>query len=590
MFALSYLTPPTLLALLALTGPLGLYSLINFPSLILEWDLFSPSSHQLRFTLLLDPPSLIFASTILLIAANVLKFATSYIHSDPFLQRFTALVILFVLSIFFLIFIPNLIFLLLGWDGLGITSFLLVIYFQTPAALGAGIITALINRLGDAFLLISIALLLNQGHWTTPNTSSEFIGPIIPICLTLAAITKSAQIPFSRWLPAAIAAPTPVSALVHSSTLVTAGVFLLFRFYPFLSSYRLFSPCLLLVAALTILIAGLSAIVESDLKKIIALSTLSQLGVILSTIGLGLPTLAFFHLITHALFKALLFISAGSLIHHFSHTQDLRTITNSAHQAPITSSSILVASLALCGTPFLSGFYSKDLILEILTFNPINLLIFIIFAAATILTTAYSVRLALSLLWSSSSFSPLHNTHDEDPNLTLPILTLSTAAICVGRIINWMFTSPIPHPNLPSLYKILPLIFIVLGAGLSWALFNLNTPRPLKNHPTNHIYTRIWFLTPLTSQFILPAPLELAAHTTHSLDHSWLEYLIRKGWPQLIGPLSRHLQHPQSSITNSQLTAATILLLPLFLVWNNSLNSKANRWSRLDETSYFKWL
>jgi len=138
--------------------------------------------------------------------------------------------------------------------------------------------------------------------------------------------------------------------------------------------------------------------VESDLKKIIALSTLSQLGVILSTLGLGLPSLAFFHLITHALFKALLFISAGSLIHHFIHAQDLRTITHSTPQTPISSSSILIASLALCGTPFLSGFYSKDLILEILIFNPINLLIFIIFIAATILTATYSIRLTIALL------------------------------------------------------------------------------------------------------------------------------------------------------------------------------------------------
>lgn len=237
-------------------------------------------------------------------------------------------------------------------------------------------------------------------------------------------------------MPAAIAAPTPVSALVHSSTLVTAGVFLLYRFYPFLNNYPIFHPFLLFISSLTMLIAGLSAIVECDLKKIIALSTLRQLGVILSTLALGLQNLTFFHLITHAIFKALLFICAGSLIHHFSHSQDLRLISNTNIQTPITTSALLVARLALCGTPFLSGFYSKDLILEILLFNPTNSLIILIFFLATILTASYSTRLAVSTLWSSSSFSPLHNIHDEDHHLTTPILILTFAAITSGRIIS----------------------------------------------------------------------------------------------------------------------------------------------------------
>lgn len=194
-----------------------------------------------------------------------------------------------------------------------------------------------------------------------------------------------------------MAAPTPVSALVHSSTLVTAGVFLLIRFFPFLNISHYFSPTLLLLSSITILIAGMTAIVESDLKKIIALSTLSQLGVIISTLAIKLPTLAFFHLITHAIFKALLFICAGSIIHHFLHAQDIRQISSADTQLPITSSTIIIANLSLCGAPFLSGFYSKDLILEILIFNPANSIILIVFFIATILTAAYSTRLIIIL-------------------------------------------------------------------------------------------------------------------------------------------------------------------------------------------------
>lgn len=190
------------------------------------------------------------------------------------------------------------------------------------------------------------------------------------------------------------------------------------------------------MASTTILIAGMAAIVECDLKKIIALSTLSQLGVIVSTLAIGLPTLAFFHLITHALFKALLFICAGALIHHFSHAQDLRHVAAACPQAPTISSCILIANLALSGSPFLAGFYSKDLIIEILLLNPVNILIILTFLAATLLTAAYSTRLLIILLWTPPSFSPLHNTHREDQNFTYPIVSLACAAITSGSLIN----------------------------------------------------------------------------------------------------------------------------------------------------------
>lgn len=210
--------------------------------------------------------------------------------------------------------------------------------------------------------------------------------------LMFAATTKSAQIPFSSWLPAAIAAPTPVSALVHSSTLVTAGVFLLFRFYPSLSLYSMFKPTLLIIATLTTLMAGIRANTECDIKKIIALSTLRQLGVIMVRLGLGMPLLALFHLITHALFKALLFLCAGTLIHLHHHSQDLRFIGNLSRQIPSITSALMVSNLALCGTPFLAGFYSKDAILEAALFYPYSFVVVTLFFFATGLTVSYTIR------------------------------------------------------------------------------------------------------------------------------------------------------------------------------------------------------
>merc|ERR1711893_562433 len=188
--------------------------------------------------------------------------------------------------------------------------------------------------------------------------------PVGCLCLMVAAITKRAQLPFSGWLPAAIEAPTPVSALVHSSTLVTAGVYLIIRLYCFLRNRMLFNISILIIGAVTRLFAGIRAIVEFDLKKVIALSTLSQLGLIIIRIGLGYPFLALFHLITHAMFKALLFICAGCLIHFHGHAQDIRQMGGVRDHFPITTSAFCVSNFALCAVPFIAGFYSKDAILE----------------------------------------------------------------------------------------------------------------------------------------------------------------------------------------------------------------------------------
>lgn len=214
-------------------------------------------------------------------------FTCEYMSEEVFLRRFSWLVFLFVLSIRFVIFVPNLVAILLGWDGLGLVSFLLVIYYQNYKSLAGGILTVLINRVGDVIILLRIGLLCKEGSFGFFYLLGDRAVVLVCIMLVVAGITKRAQIPFSSWLPAAMAAPTPVSALVHSSTLVTAGVFLLIRFYSYLRAFTWFKPFLLFVATLTMLMAGIAANLENDLKKIIALSTLRQLGVMMAALGLG---------------------------------------------------------------------------------------------------------------------------------------------------------------------------------------------------------------------------------------------------------------------------------------------------------------
>jgi len=256
------------LLLLILLVPTSYITLKQQPFL-LEWNMANIGRTPIIFTIIADSIGIIFSCTVLFISANVLIFSTIYIKDDKFIDRFTILVLIFVISINLLIFIPHFIILLIGWDGLGITSFILVIYYQNPKSLAAGIVTALTNRIGDVILLLSIAWTLNQGHWYILNIWRTNISLLQITAITVATITKRAQIPFSRWLPAAIAAPTPVSALVHSSTLVTAGVFLLIRFYPFLNTVKYFNSILLIFAVSTMLIAGLRATTECDIKKLL---------------------------------------------------------------------------------------------------------------------------------------------------------------------------------------------------------------------------------------------------------------------------------------------------------------------------------
>ena len=229
-----------------------------------------------------------------------------------------------------------------------------------------------------------------------------------------------------------MAAPTPVSALVHSSTLVTAGVYLLIRFYPFLAGFQGFCVGLLLIARGTLLMAGLAANLETDLKKVIALSTLSQLGVIILSLGLGFPGLALFHLYTHALFKALLFLCAGAIIHNSLNRQDLRTMGDGCSQLPLTATCMCLANLALCGAPFIRGFYSKDLILEAGLRGPTRWIVFIFLAIGTGATVAYSVRLLIRSLWGSQKEVSYHRKLEQDFFVNYPILFLRAGAIVRG--------------------------------------------------------------------------------------------------------------------------------------------------------------
>jgi len=393
------------------------------------------SSLSLEVSLILDVFARVFLLTVSLISLAVFSFRFRYIASQKFFGRFHVLLITFVFSIFLLILSSNLIFTLVGWDGLGVSSYLLVIYYGSVKSYNAGILTVLTNRFGDVLLLIRIGILLNLGSWRIV-LYSEFLemDTMFSTLLIIGSFTKRAQIPFRAWLPAAIAAPTPVSSLVHSSTLVTAGVYLIFRhFHNAGSRVELFA--MILIGLATITLARMSALNEKDIKKIVALSTLRQLGLIILSIGSGWVFISFFHLITHAFFKAIIFISVGNIIHSSQLYQSIKNTGKIFYSSPFNSSTIILARASLCGSPFTAAFFSKEPIIEISIYNNSTLGIIIFAMLRLSMTLLYSSRLIKIVLVNFNSITPMIHTSEVDTNLNKGIFLLSLPSFSRGSVI-----------------------------------------------------------------------------------------------------------------------------------------------------------
>ena len=507
----------------------GLISLFLFlltlgKDIYVEWLVFQTGRAKILMVLILDLVSVLFLITVTLISISVIFFRTRYIANEKFFSRFLFLVLSFVCRILLLILRPNSVRILLGWDGLGVTSYLLVIYYQRNKSYNAGIITALTNRLGDVGLLLCLAFLVKFGSWNFYLFIPPLEMSIILIILVRARITKRAQIPFSAWLPAAIAAPTPVSALVHSSTLVTAGVYLLIRFNYLLMSFDLLKY-LILVGVFTIFIAGLGAMRELDIKKVIALSTLRQLGVMIITIGVGFPLMGFFHLVAHAFFKALLFICAGILIHNFKDYQDIRLMSRGACFIPFTLRMFMTANLRLCGLPFIAGFYSKDLILEIFIMRRLNLFIFVIIILSTALTVLYSCRLAFLLGANIFKGERLTGIKDFDPVVVAGYSFLLVPSIFGGLGGNWVFYPVIPVIFFPLILK--GFIFtLVLTSAASILRSMLNSSDRLSASLKRHLNSKMWFL-PLVARAALSYGTLLRGKKFSKIGEiGWNEYFL----------------------------------------------------------------
>nr|UFI48272.1 NADH dehydrogenase subunit 5 [Gymnosoma dolycoridis] len=554
---------------------MGIIFIMNDFIMFIEWEIVSLQSMSIVMTMLFDWMSLIFMSFVLMISSLVIYYSKEYLMDDYKINRFIMLVLMFVSSMMLLIISPNLISILLGWDGLGLVSYCLVIYFQNVKSYNAGMLTALSNRIGDVALLLAIAWMLNYGSWNyifyLEFMKSDFEMMVIGLLVMLAAMTKSAQIPFSSWLPAAMAAPTPVSALVHSSTLVTAGVYLLIRFN-ILLSFSWMGNLLLLLGGLTMFMSGLGANYEFDLKKIIALSTLSQLGLMMSILSMGFYKLAFFHLLTHALFKALLFMCAGSIIHNMNNTQDIRLMGSLSLMMPLSSSCFNIANLALCGMPFLSGFYSKDLILEMVSLSYINIFSFFLYFFSTGLTVCYSFRLIYYSMIGDSNFSSLNMLNDESWVMLKSMLGLLILSIFGGSMLMWLIFSTPYVVVIPFYLKLLTLFVCIMGGLCGYLISNISLfffNKAMNMYNVSYFLGSMWFMPYMSTYGMINYYLIMGKLTMKIFDQGWSEYF---GGQQIYYNLIKNSQLNQM-LQNNDLKVYLlsfvfwIMILYIFLIY-----------------------
>nr|AIZ58436.1 NADH dehydrogenase subunit 5 [Argas africolumbae] len=489
---------------------------------LLEYTLVGLGGLEIKLFLLFDWMSLMFAAVVMFISSMVIIFSNDYMENDKFKNYFLYGVLLFVGSMIFMIFGLNLLVILLGWDGLGLTSYCLVIYYQNSKSDCAGMITVLSNRVGDVLILLSIVMLINFGHLDLISMGSMIMLP--GFFLIVASMTKSAQIPFSAWLPAAMAAPTPVSSLVHSSTLVTAGVYLLIRLSN-LFQFNFFSKYLLYFSLLTVIMAGLGAMLEMDLKKIIALSTLGQIGLMMVVLSVGMVSLSFFHLLTHAVFKAMLFLCAGMMIHNNMGGQDIRTMGLYFQVNPLISGAFGLSSMALFGFPFLSGFYSKDLLLEYFYLMEDSFFVLFLLIIATVLTCVYSLRLMYYVVWSGLLWKPVIIVAFSK-FMGIPIMIMGFVVIFFGSCLMWII---FPEPKIFFLnfnLKCLNL-YILLFSFWMFSLCYFNSSGFEGKIIFSEFLSSLWFLSMMTSFF--PMKMFSVSYKFSISELSWMEEMGPSG-------------------------------------------------------------
>ena len=557
---------------------------------------------------------------VLIVSSLVHIYSIGYMSQDPHNQRFFSYLSLFTFMMVILVTANNFLLMFVGWEGVGICSYLLVNFWFTRIAANQSSISAfLTNRVGDCFLTIGMfALLWSFGNidYSTIFSLAPFVNEdivtIIGICLIIGAMAKSSQVGLHVWLPQAMEGPTPVSALIHAATMVTAGVYLLMRASPLIE----YSSTVLIISiwlgAITTVFSSLIGLFQQDIKKVIAYSTMSQLGMMVVAIGLSSYNLALFHLINHAFYKGLLFLGAGAVIHAVSDNQDFRKYGGLRSFLPLSYSVMLIASLSLIAFPFMTGFYSKDFILESTygQFYFSSTVVYFITTIGAMFTTLYSVKV-LYLTFLTSPNGPIsnykdsftkHPAHEGDIFMNLPLIVLAIFSIFFGYISKDIFiglgsgffadNSIFIHPlreimlntefAVPIVFKLLLLLFTLLLSIIAIVISEF-IPKIIINFKFNKMgynifsfFNQRFFIELLYNKYITGLILKLGGQTTKVLDRGSVELLGPFGLEKGLLSLSKNISTLDTGVITSYALYILIglifyILIPYLYLFDNSL-------------------